>query len=390
MKKAWGLDDGVQIIEVGSNLFQFKFNTEFDLERILKGGPWTFDNQMLLLTKWRKGMKAENVRLNQASLWVQIWGAPFDMISTRVATEVGSRLGEVVEVECRRPKQDEANYFMRVKVALPISKPLRRGGFIAGSDGERSWITYKYERLPMFCHFCGLLGHDLRHCASHFSATRSGGDVEFQYGDWLKATGGRYSSPPKRKTERSHEPNRDNENKGDNDKRQPSLVQTEIAAAMGSKVRNPTEKERVENRNDENHGDEVLQNPAIIAVEKLNKESSRVNGIEESNVNMISNIDGRLEVHQVDQKDVSMQNGPINQKAKPTWVRLRCMDCGPKETKASEKISSLGKRVATQMLEEDSNRDDEAQTGKRSKAEARNENSQEISARVDFRPCWEQ
>nr|POE60893.1 hypothetical protein CFP56_31318 [Quercus suber] len=35
LKKAWGLDDGVQIIEVGSNLFQFKFNTEFDLERIL-------------------------------------------------------------------------------------------------------------------------------------------------------------------------------------------------------------------------------------------------------------------------------------------------------------------------------------------------------------------
>ena len=55
-------------MEVGSNLFRFKFNTEFDLERILNGGPWTFDNQMLLLMKWRKGMKADNVRLNQAPL----------------------------------------------------------------------------------------------------------------------------------------------------------------------------------------------------------------------------------------------------------------------------------------------------------------------------------
>lgn len=99
LKKAWGLEDGVQIVEVGSNLFQFKFKTEFDLDRILKGGPWSFDNQLLLLTKWRKGMNAENVRLNQASLWVQIWGAPFGMISTRVAIEVGNRLGEVVEVE---------------------------------------------------------------------------------------------------------------------------------------------------------------------------------------------------------------------------------------------------------------------------------------------------
>ena len=99
LKKAWGLENEVKIVEVGSNLFQFKFNTEFDLERIFKGGPWTFDNQMLLLTKWKKGMKADNVELNHASLWVQIWGAPFDMISACVATEIGSRLRDVVEVE---------------------------------------------------------------------------------------------------------------------------------------------------------------------------------------------------------------------------------------------------------------------------------------------------
>uniref|UniRef100_A0A7N2LLH1 DUF4283 domain-containing protein n=1 Tax=Quercus lobata TaxID=97700 RepID=A0A7N2LLH1_QUELO len=189
LKKAWGLENEVQIVEVGANLFQFKFNTEFDLERIFNGGPWSFDNQLLLLTKWRKGMKADNVRLNHASLWIQIWGAPFDMISTQVATEVGSRLGEVVEVE-RRRKHEESNHFMRVKVALPVSKPLRRGGFIAGSEGEQSWVTFRYERPPMLCHFYGILGHDLHHYASHFSATKNGRVVEYQYGDWLKATGG--------------------------------------------------------------------------------------------------------------------------------------------------------------------------------------------------------
>lgn len=38
----------VQIIEVRSNLFQFKFKIEFDLEWVLKGGPWSFDNQVLM------------------------------------------------------------------------------------------------------------------------------------------------------------------------------------------------------------------------------------------------------------------------------------------------------------------------------------------------------
>ena len=35
----------------------------------------------------------EYIKWTHASLWVQILGSPFDMISPRVASEVGSRLG---------------------------------------------------------------------------------------------------------------------------------------------------------------------------------------------------------------------------------------------------------------------------------------------------------
>lgn len=151
LRKAWGLEEGLQIVEVGSNLFQFKFHEEFDMERVVCGGPWSFDNQALMLRRWQKGMTARNVKFEHVSLWVQIWGAPFDMVTPTVASEVGKRLGVVEEVE-KRQRQDGQNLFMRVRVALPISKPIRRGGFLASTEGERTWIMYKYERLPMFCH----------------------------------------------------------------------------------------------------------------------------------------------------------------------------------------------------------------------------------------------
>lgn len=118
------------------------------------------------------------------------------MVSPKVAAEVGRRLGVVKEVE-RKQKQELQNLFMRVKVALPISKPIRRGEFITGSEGGHTWVTYRYERLPMFCHYCGLLGHDVRHFASFFAALKNGGEVDCQYGEWLKSMGARSWFPPK-------------------------------------------------------------------------------------------------------------------------------------------------------------------------------------------------
>ena len=74
LKRAWDLENKVQVVEVEVNLFHFKFQTEFDMERVLRGGPWTFDNQVLLLVRWQSGMTACNVRFDSVSFWVQIWG----------------------------------------------------------------------------------------------------------------------------------------------------------------------------------------------------------------------------------------------------------------------------------------------------------------------------
>ena len=143
-----------------------------------------------MLHRWQRGMTAENVRFESIYLWIQIWGALFDMVSPKVAIEVGSHLGEVEEVE-KRQQQDTQNLFMRVKVAILILKPIRRGKFLVGSDCQRTWVTFKYERLPLFCHWCGILGHDIKHYAHYFARTKSSDEVVCQYGDWMRASGGR-------------------------------------------------------------------------------------------------------------------------------------------------------------------------------------------------------
>ena len=69
---------------------------------------------------------------------------------------------------------------------IPIDKSLRRGGNIVNSNGDKFWVTFKYERLPNFCFLCGILGHDEKHC-SGFQGKAEG---HRQYGDWLRASNG--------------------------------------------------------------------------------------------------------------------------------------------------------------------------------------------------------
>ena len=71
---------------------------------------------------------------------------------------------------------------MHVRIELPIEKPLRRGGYISNMDGDRCWVSFKYERLPTFCFSCGKLGHDEKHCG----VVTEKQSMEKKYGDWLR------------------------------------------------------------------------------------------------------------------------------------------------------------------------------------------------------------
>ena len=84
-------------------------------------------------------MCARNVSLEHVSLWVQIWGVPFDMLSPKVAAEIGGRLGHVDDLKSRKQRDDQS-LFLRVRVALPIAQPLQRGGFLVGLGGEQTWV----------------------------------------------------------------------------------------------------------------------------------------------------------------------------------------------------------------------------------------------------------
>lgn len=160
--------------------------------------PWNFDNNLLLLGKWRKGLSISNIDFTHSPLWVQIWGLPFVNLSEDVGRDLGNSLGHYIETYKRSWLSEQAR-FIRIQVDLLFNKPLRRGGNIVNLEGEKTWVAFKYERLPTFCYQCGWLGHDEKHCQNHPFTPNS----PKQYGDWMRASGNQKGSAEISKSQNS-------------------------------------------------------------------------------------------------------------------------------------------------------------------------------------------
>ncbi|KAL0413246.1 UNVERIFIED_CONTAM: Peptide-N(4)-(N-acetyl-beta-glucosaminyl)asparagine amidase [Sesamum radiatum] len=75
-----------------------------------------------------------------------------------VATWIGNRLGKLKDVDVE-PNGVIWGSSLRIRVAVNVTKPLKRAMKIRTVLGDEQLVRFTYERLPNFCYFCGHLGH---------------------------------------------------------------------------------------------------------------------------------------------------------------------------------------------------------------------------------------
>ena len=54
-------------------------------------------------------------------------------------------------------------------------------------EGKKSWIAFRYERLPNFCYWCGCLDHAEKVCDDGLKKKNVDSSEGFQYGVWMRA-----------------------------------------------------------------------------------------------------------------------------------------------------------------------------------------------------------
>lgn len=187
----WRPTMGLCIQDLAPNLFSFTFYHPFERDRIIKQGPWSYDQHLLVVEKVEQGMDPNMVPLFHSDVWVQVFDLPCGFMSTQVGRHIGDYIGKFLE-------SDQNNFnghwrsYMRIRVKLDVRNPLKRRMKIKKEGGEWCWVNFKYERLSTFCFYCGLMGHSEFFCIKMLQNDAM--DAPRPYGMFMKATTKRQTS----------------------------------------------------------------------------------------------------------------------------------------------------------------------------------------------------
>ncbi|KAK6141886.1 hypothetical protein DH2020_024364 [Rehmannia glutinosa] len=164
----WRPVKGMSVKDIGDQRFLFQFYHKLDLQRILDGGPWSFDNLMLMLAQLYPSVVPMTIPMHSLLFWVQIFNLPIGCLNENVGRQLGNFIGSFVEYD---PKNSSSVWrsFMRIRVNVDIRVPLKRFKKVKLQGGEWSVVEFKSERLGSFCFICGMLTHTERFCEKRFS-----------------------------------------------------------------------------------------------------------------------------------------------------------------------------------------------------------------------------
>lgn len=124
----------LQIKDMGQNRFLFSFPSITARDRVLKQGPWNFRGSLMILKDWKLEATINDIDLSKATFWIRIHGLPLKGLEVVNAIWIGSKLGEVLEVD----EMDENRLFLRVRVQINLEASLQPDFFIPRRGNQRS------------------------------------------------------------------------------------------------------------------------------------------------------------------------------------------------------------------------------------------------------------
>ncbi|KAK3192989.1 hypothetical protein Dsin_024299 [Dipteronia sinensis] len=165
MNRIWRVDGGVEIEPIKGNIFAFFFKNAEDRQRVLNGGPWSFDRAIIVFEKPAGTGDVLDMKFNSVDFWVQVHNLLLLCMNEEIGMFLGKMIGKVRDIDL---------------------------SMITDISGKVTTMLLRYERLFDYCFRCGRVGHILDECVHEDVILEVSSEATRKLRVWLRA-----ASPPK-------------------------------------------------------------------------------------------------------------------------------------------------------------------------------------------------
>ncbi|KAJ0963233.1 hypothetical protein J5N97_028355 [Dioscorea zingiberensis] len=117
---------------------------------------------ILHLIPWRPHFQPAFERLSTATIWIQLHHLPWDYWNLTSMESIASFFGRVIKIDETTMIYDRGR-FARICIEIDLDKPLKRGIWVKLEE-KYNFVALIYEKIPMFCYQCGVVGHGAENC----------------------------------------------------------------------------------------------------------------------------------------------------------------------------------------------------------------------------------
>ncbi|KAJ4980585.1 hypothetical protein NE237_031422 [Protea cynaroides] len=126
----------------------------------MREAPWTVSGNLIILEHWND---QHSWTFDKVEFWVHLHNIPSELFDENMAPKLISFLRNVIQL-IDGINQGQKTQFIRARTYIDICNPLRTCFNVKRKNGMEHMIKLKYERLPLYCFFCGIIGHDHFKC----------------------------------------------------------------------------------------------------------------------------------------------------------------------------------------------------------------------------------
>ncbi|XP_048614085.1 uncharacterized protein LOC125587501 [Brassica napus] len=158
----WDVEGKVRGLDLGNHRFQFDFESEADLVKVLNKRPCHFNKWAFALERWIPHVG--DTFPNTMTFWICVSGIPTHFWMDPIFDSLGKRLGNVGLIDARAAK---------VQVEINMDRPLRFALRAQLSTGEIVPVKLVYSNLHRYCRHCRHVSHEVESCPQLSEAERT-------------------------------------------------------------------------------------------------------------------------------------------------------------------------------------------------------------------------